>query len=102
MIGMKRFHRRLFEAIDWSTERVYRQTITRAGEIGLPVAALAEWYDVDDEVALSLLARELLCGPNATGCYDGGYAAPNTAAFLEKLTRDNGTVAHLLAAREKN
>src|SRR5262249_53575528 len=77
VIGMKRFHRRLFEAIDWSTERVYRQTITRAGEIGLPVAALAEWYDVDDEVALSLLARELLCGPNATGCYDGGYAAPN-------------------------
>jgi len=102
LIGMKCFHERLFEAIDWSTDRVYRQTITRVGEIGLPVAALAEWYDVDDEVALSLLARELLCGPSATGCYNGGYAAPKTAAFLKKLTGANGALAHLLAAREKN
>jgi len=29
-IGLKHFHSRLFEAIDWSTERVYRQTMTRA------------------------------------------------------------------------
>ena len=30
LIGMKQFHERLFEAIDWSTERVYRQTLMRA------------------------------------------------------------------------
>jgi len=102
LIGIKRFHEHLFEAIDWSTERVYRQTIARAGEIGLPVAALAPWYDVDDEVTLRLLARELLSGGEATGCYNGGYGAPKTAAFLEKLTSANSAVQHLLPTRGKN
>jgi rSAM/selenodomain-associated transferase 1 len=102
LIGLKHLHQRLFEAIDWSTERVYRQTIMRAGEIGLPVVALAEWYDVDDEVSLTLLTRELLSGPDATGCYNGGYSAPKTAAFLEKLVSANSAVRRLLPAREKN
>ena len=100
LIGMKHFYQRLFEAIDWSTERVYRQTITRAGEIGLPVAALAEWYDVDDESSLRLLARELLCPPDLARCYNGGYAAPRTSALLEKLSRENGAVGRFLALRE--
>ena len=62
LIGLKRFHRRLFQDIDWSTERVFRQTIARAGEIGLAVASLPEWYDVDDEESLAVLGRELLSG----------------------------------------
>jgi uncharacterized protein len=99
LIGLKHLHQRLFEAIDWSTERVYRQTITRAGEIGVPVTALAEWYDVDDEVSLTLLASELLPGRNAAGCYNGGYAAPRTAALLEKLVAANSSVRRLLRAR---
>jgi rSAM/selenodomain-associated transferase 1 len=99
LIGMKHFHQRLFEAIDWSTERVYRQTITRACEIGVPVAALAEWYDVDDEVTLRLLARELLSGGDATESYKGGYAAPRTAAFLDTLAATNSDFQHLLPAR---
>ena len=102
LIGLKHFHERLFEAIDWSTERVYRQTLMRAGEIGLPVAALAEWYDVDDEASLTLLASELLCGPNAKGFYNGGYAAPKTVAFLEKLRSANSAVRRLLPAGGKN
>src|SRR5262249_17765228 len=56
LIGMKQLHGHLFEAIDWSTERVYRQTVERAGEIEVAVTALAEWYDVDDEASLSQLA----------------------------------------------
>ena len=100
LIGMKRVHPRLFEEIDWSTERVYRQTIARAGEIGLPVAALAEWYDVDDEASLTLLARQLLGGPDVTRCYSGGYAAPRTAALLKKLAASNTAVRRLLSVRE--
>jgi len=96
LIGLKHLHQRLFEAIDWSTERVYRQTITRAGEIGVSVTALAEWYDVDDEATLGLLARELLGGPNAAGDYDGGYAAPRTAALLERLAAANRSIRRLL------
>src|SRR6516225_2139338 len=60
LIGLKHFHERLFEAIDWSTERVCRQTIMRADEIGLPVASLPEWYDVDDAATFAILAQELL------------------------------------------
>ena len=93
---MKCFHQRLFEAIDWSTDRVYRQTIMRAAEIGLPVAPLAEWYDVDDEATLAVLARELLAGPNADSCYRGGYAAPSTTGFLAKLRATNGEVRRLI------
>jgi len=35
LIGLKRLHQRLFEQIDWSTERVFEQTLERAREIGL-------------------------------------------------------------------
>ena len=93
---LKKLHRRLFEKIDWSTDRVYRQTITRAEEIGLPVAPLAEWYDVDDEATLAVLARELLAGPNPDSCYRGGYAAPSTTGFLAKLRATNGEVRRLI------
>jgi hypothetical protein len=96
LIGLKHFHQRLFEAIDWSTERVYRQTVMRAGAIGLPVASLPEWYDVDDEASLAVLARELLPGLDAKGGYRGGYAAPNTTAFLARLVATNGGVQHLI------
>jgi rSAM/selenodomain-associated transferase 1 len=96
LIGLKCFHQRLFEGIDWSTERVYRQTIMRAEEIGLPVAPLAEWYDVDDEASLAVLGRELLTGPNAHSCYRGGYAAPNTTGLLAKLGATNGEVRRLI------
>jgi uncharacterized protein len=98
LIGLKHLHQRLFEAIDWSTERVCRQTIMRAGEIGLPVVSLPEWYDVDDEASLAVLARELLPGPNAQSPYRGGYAAPNTAAFLARLAATNGGVRHLIGS----
>jgi hypothetical protein len=96
LIGLKRFHGRLFEEIDWSTERVYRQTIARAGEIGLEVAALPEWYDVDDNETLAMLVRELLSGPNAAAGYCGGYPAPSTTAFLEKLAATNGGIRRFI------
>lgn len=81
LIGLKQFHRRLFAEIDWSTDRVYRQTVARAGEIGLAIAALPEWYDVDDEESLAALGYDLLTRPTiARYC-----PAPATTAFLEKL-----------------
>jgi uncharacterized protein len=100
LIGLKRFHRRLFEEIDWSTDRVYRQTIARAAEIGLAVAALREWYDVDDAEALAMLASELLPGRNAPSAYKGGYKAPRTAAFLRALAAKKGGIDRLLGRGE--
>src|SRR5215471_2327595 len=96
LIGLKQFHRRLFEDIDWSTERVFRQTIARAAEIGLAAAVLPEWYDVDDDQALALLAHELIHGPVAAAVYEDGYPAPRTAAFLRKLSATNGGLKRFL------
>jgi uncharacterized protein len=59
LIGLKRPHRRLFEDIDWSTERVTAQTLARAQELGLAVHQLPTWYDVDDIAALRVLVGEL-------------------------------------------
>ena len=94
LIGLRRFHRRLFEEIDWSTERVYRQTVDRAEEICLPVVALPEWYDVDDELTLAKLGRDVL----SDGDRAGRYPAPRTTAFLEGLARRNDRIGRLFAA----
>ncbi len=63
LIGVKRLHPRLFEQIDWSTERVLAQTLERAREIGLTAELLPTWYDVDDAATLERLRRELLAVP---------------------------------------
>jgi hypothetical protein len=96
LIGLKQFHRRLFEEIDWSTERVFRQTLARAGEIRVTVAPLPEWYDVDDEATWEMLTREIGPCRSAAHPYLNGYRAPSTAAFLEKLAARNGGIEWLL------
>jgi uncharacterized protein len=82
LIGLKKLHPRLFDRIDWSTERVLEQTIAAALEIELPVHLLPPWYDVDDRATLSRLCHELF-GPN-------GSEAPSTRAFLSGLLQREG------------
>jgi uncharacterized protein len=79
LIGMKRLHRRVFEQIDWSTERVLEQTLDRAREIGLTTELLPTWYDVDDAATLERLRMEL-AAPSAIG-----YDARHTRAYLGNL-----------------
>ncbi len=79
LIGLKQPHRRLFKDIDWSTDRVCRQTVERAAEIGLATVLLPVWYDVDDVASLRHL-RDELNDPRRSG-----YPAPYTAAFLCQL-----------------
>ena len=79
LIGIKRLHHRLFEQIDWSTERVFEQTLERAREIGLQAELLPTWYDVDDAATLDRLRREL-AAPNAAA-----YDAKHTRAYLQSL-----------------
>jgi rSAM/selenodomain-associated transferase 1 len=96
LIGLKQFYPRLFEEIDWSTERVFRQTLARAAEIGVTVATLPEWYDVDEKKTLAMLAREIGPRRSVASPYRDGYQAPKTTAFLEKLAAENGGVERLL------
>jgi uncharacterized protein len=79
LVGIKRLHHRLFEQIDWSTQRVFAQTLERAKEIALPTELLPTWYDVDDAATLDRLQREL-ASPNAAA-----YHAKHTRAYLESL-----------------
>jgi len=79
LIGLKAPHQNLFKQIDWSTERVLKQTIKRASEVGLEVQLLANGYDVDDDASLRRLSKELL------GERVDESVAPNTRRFLLRL-----------------
>src|SRR5262249_46633800 len=83
LIGVKKLYQHLFEQIDWSTERVFNQTIQRATEIGLEIKLLPTGYDVDDAASLRRLCDELM-GENA-----GGGVAPNTRKFLVSIAAQN-------------
>jgi rSAM/selenodomain-associated transferase 1 len=77
LIGMARPHLGLFDHIDWSTSRVYAQTLERAAGLQLHVHAVDEWYDVDEPRDLERLRQELSRGPSGV--------APNTRAALEAM-----------------
>ncbi len=80
LLGLKRARARMFEDIDWSTDRVADQTRARAQSLGLPVVELDPWYDVDDHAALNRLVAELDAGAPRPG-----YAARATSACIDRL-----------------
>ena len=82
LLGMKSAHATLFTGIEWSTDRVAEQTRERAREIGLELAELPRWYDVDDSVSLERLQRDL--------ARSTGYAAPETAQVLAAMAGHAG------------
>jgi uncharacterized protein len=88
LIGLKKPHRSLFEGVDWSTDRVLDQTIERAEKIKLRVHFLPTWYDVDDHGTLQRLCEELFC-PDKNRV--GGYPAPASRGYLEKLLVREGS-----------
>jgi rSAM/selenodomain-associated transferase 1 len=90
LLGLKAAHRRMFEDIDWSTERVAEQTLERAREIDLEIQLLPAWYDVDDLEDLRRLYGEV-CGPDKDHRRRDGvmpHRARQTAALMQKLARD--------------
>ena len=74
LIGLRAPHPRLFYEIDWSTERVLPQTLARAESLGLSVALLPAWYDVDTAPDLDRLRAEVKTLPPG--------AVPYTRQFL--------------------
>jgi rSAM/selenodomain-associated transferase 1 len=79
LIGMRQPHLGVFDRIDWSTSRVYAQTLERAATLDLRVHAVREWYDVDEPEDLDRLQRELDSSPRDL--------APNTRAALDEAMR---------------
>lgn len=84
LLGIKQAHRRLFDDIDWSTERVARQTLERAREIGLDVHCLPAWYDVDDSQSLRQLHAELFEGGSLDPALTP-FHAPHSSEFMSEL-----------------
>ena len=83
LIGLSQPHARLFEDIPWSTSDVYRVTLERSREIGLPVVNVPGWYDVDNAVSLHMLEAEL-AGQRPPFAATDGAEAPATQEFLRK------------------
>jgi rSAM/selenodomain-associated transferase 1 len=78
LIGMRAAHMGVFAQIEWSTPRVYAQTLAQAHVLGLRVRAVQEWYDVDEPPDLARLRDDLLRLPSDV--------APNTRAALDRLS----------------
>ena len=81
LLGMRLPHARLFADIAWSSGSVAANTRTRAAELGLDLAELPLWYDIDDAAALERLIRE-----------NEGHAAPWTRRAVRALGL--GTFTH--------
>jgi hypothetical protein len=47
LVGVKRHLPDMFIGITWSTSHVLSQTLSKASNLGLRVALLPEWYDID-------------------------------------------------------
>ena len=66
LIGLRQAQPELFQDIEWSSERVTAQTLARAEAMGLSVALLPSWYDVDTGADLERLRGELATLPAET------------------------------------
>ena len=85
LIGIKQTHRALFENADWSTERVFSQTLARCAEANLPVLELPAWYDVDDPEALLVLIAEVIDAKPFRSFGSEATAATQTRRYLSAL-----------------
>ena len=86
LIGLKKLHKGLFEEIDWSTERVFDQTMQHASKIGVEVHQLPYGFDVDDRATIARLCEELLGHESRSP----RNMAPNTRRFLSEIVRRDG------------
>jgi rSAM/selenodomain-associated transferase 1 len=75
LIGLRRPAPALFRAMPWSTPAVLGETVARARRLGLRLALLPAWFDVDRGEDLGRL-RESVEVP-------GAYRAARSLAFLD-------------------
>ncbi len=77
LIGLRHPQPRLLREVTMSTPTVLRDTLAIAAELGLQVALLPPWYDVDTVAELTRLRAELRSAPPGV--------AVHTRAFLATL-----------------
>jgi rSAM/selenodomain-associated transferase 1 len=77
LIGLKRPQPRLLREVQMSTPFVVRDTLALANSLGLKVALLPSWYDVDTAAELERLRAELTAS--------GEHTARHTQALLAEI-----------------
>ena len=82
LIGMRQPHLGVFQDVEWSTPRVYAETVAKTQALGLRVKTLREWYDIDEPADLEHLERELRSSPPGV--------APHTRAALRLIADQAG------------
>jgi rSAM/selenodomain-associated transferase 1 len=78
LIGLRAPAPGLFTAMPWSTPAVLGETIARARRLGLRLALLPRWFDVDRGEDLARLRASLGTG--------AAFRPPRTLAFLRRWT----------------
>jgi rSAM/selenodomain-associated transferase 1 len=78
LVGMTEPRRELFADVSWGGAEVAATTRRRAQEIGIELAEIAPWYDVDEVQTLHRLREE-------TDGLQGAERAPETARCLVDL-----------------
>jgi rSAM/selenodomain-associated transferase 1 len=92
MIGLRAPHTTVFEGIDWSTPRVFGQTLRHCRASSLLCEALEFWYDVDTFDDLKMLETHLFDYLR----YREPEIAKKTADFVANLG-ERGVLAHDVA-----
>lgn len=81
LIGMGKQMPELFLDIPWSTSKVMVSTMEKAGDMGITVSLLNEWYDVDTWDDLVRLKQDL------ENPQDGSFVCENTYNVLSRILR---------------
>jgi rSAM/selenodomain-associated transferase 1 len=94
LVAMRHPHLGVFQGIEWSTSRVYAQTIARTQALGLRVKSVREWYDIDEPADLERLQRELRSSSPGL--------APHTRAALARIADQAGGTSSVGSRPERS
>lgn len=77
LIGLRKLDKRIFENVEWSSEKTFEQTKNNLEKTGFSLAELPVWYDVDEPKDLERLREDELLQ----------QFAPKTFEWIEELNQ---------------
>ncbi len=75
LIGLRTVRKEIFENVEWSSPKTFRQTVRNIKNLGLKLSLLPTWFDVDLPADLERLRKDLA---------ETSIIAPQTFDWLEK------------------
>ena len=77
LIGLRTVRKEIFENVEWSSPKTFRQTVRNIKNLGLKLSLLPTWFDVDLPADLERLRKDLA---------ETSIIAPQTFDWLEKTS----------------